>query len=85
MILHTFVISLPSLDMLGYFQVQAPGGFIFGGAIFYGGFFALPVAIDGLIHGGAYFWNFRVFLCIPVYRFLSQRKKQVVIEQTLIS
>ena len=41
--------------------------------------------LEGLIYGGAYFRNFRVFLCIPVYRFLSQRKKQVVIEQTLIS
>ena len=37
------------------------------------------------VHGGAYFRNFRVFHCIPVYRFVSQRKKQVVIEQTLIS
>ena len=43
----------------GNFQVQAPGGLIFGG------FFALRVwgglYLEGLIHGAAYFRNFTVF------------------------
>ena len=52
----------------GNFQVQAPGGIIFGRAI-YGGSFALPVwgayiwkglSMEGPIHEGAYFRNFTV-------------------------
>ena len=69
MILHTFVISLPSLDMLGYFQVQAPGGFIFGGAIFYGGFFALPV--EELIFGILEYF----FVYLYTVFFLKERNK----------
>ena len=43
-----------ALFYLVIFQVQAPGGLIFGGAI-NGGFFALPVG--GLIFGGACTWR----------------------------
>ena len=38
-----------------------PGG---GGLILNEGFFALPV-LGGLIHGGAYFRNFTVYICFP--------------------
>ena len=65
------------------FQVQAPGGLYLEGRYFTEG--CLRYQFEGLIFGGAYFRNFRVFHCIRVYRFVSQRKKQVVIEQTLIS
>ena len=45
------------------FQVQAPGGLIFGGAI-QRRVFALPawggLYLEGLIHGGAFFRNFTV-------------------------
>ena len=43
----------------GNFPSTSSLGLIFGGAIYNGGFFALPVS--GLIHGGAYFRNFTVF------------------------
>ena len=49
----------------GNFQVQAPGGLIFGGAI-NGGYSCIlcydfgGLYLEGLIHGGAYFWNFMV-------------------------
>ena len=43
------------------FQVQAPGGLIFGGAIQRRGFCVTGLGslyLEGLIHGGAYFRNF---------------------------
>ena len=51
----------------GKFQVQAPGGLIFGGATSRGFFRGFCVTIlgglylEGLIHGGAYFRNFTVY------------------------
>ena len=39
----------------GNFQVLAPGGLIFGGAIYRGGF--LRYEFRGLIFGGAYTWR----------------------------
>ena len=52
-----------TLYLRAIFQGQAPRGLIFG-AQFNGGFFVLPVwgglYLEGLIHGGAYFWNFLV-------------------------
>ena len=52
-----------TLYLRAVFQVQAPGGLIFVGAIQNGGFFALRV-LEGLIHGGAYFWNFTVWCSV---------------------
>ena len=43
----------------GNFQVQAPGGLIFGGAHLAKGF--LHFEFGGLIFGGAYFQNFTVY------------------------
>ena len=47
------VFALFYLVFEGNFQVQAPGGLIFGGAIYR--------EFGGLIFGGAYFRNFTVF------------------------
>ena len=44
----------------GNFQVQAPGGLIFGGAISRKVF--CVTSLGGLIFGGAYFRNFTVFM-----------------------
>ena len=47
----------------GNFQVQAPGGLIFGGAIKRRVFCVTSLGglyLEGLIHGGAYFRNFTV-------------------------
>ena len=49
------------------FQVQAPGGLIFGGAISQKVFDVTSLGglnLEGLIHGGAYFQNFTVYLTI---------------------
>ena len=49
----------------GNFQVQAPGGLIFGGAIKRRVFCVTNLGglyLEGLIHGGAYFRNFTVFV-----------------------
>ena len=49
----------------GNCQVQAPGGGLYLEGCFNGGFFALRVWgawLERLIHGGAYFQNFTVFL-----------------------
>ena len=43
----------------GNFQVQSPGGLIFGGVFSVTSFGGLY--LEGLIHGGAYFRNFTVF------------------------
>ena len=46
------------------FQVQAPVGLIFGGAIEPRVFCVTGLGslyLEGLLHGGAYFWNFTVF------------------------
>ena len=51
----------------GNFQVQAPGGLIFGGAISRKVFWVTSLGglyLEGLIHGGAYFRNFTVYLTI---------------------
>ena len=48
----------------GNFQVQAPGGLIFRGAIQQRVFCVTGLGglyLEGLIHGGAYFQNFMVF------------------------
>ena len=48
----------------GNFQVQAPGGLIFGGAIQWRVFCVTSLGglyLEGLMHGGAYFRNFSVF------------------------
>ena len=58
----------------GNFQVQAPGGLIFGGAISRRVFCVTSLGglyLEGLIHGGAYFRNFTVFffaqnMCITI-------------------
>ena len=47
----------------GNFQVQVPGGLIFGGAIKQRVFWVTSLGglyLEELIHGGAYFWNFMV-------------------------
>ena len=47
----------------GNFQVQAPGGLIFGGAILRRVFCVISLGglyLEGLRHGGAYFRNFTV-------------------------
>ena len=47
----------------GNFQVQAPRGLIFGGVIQWRFFCVTSLGglyLEGLIHGGAYFWNFTV-------------------------
>ena len=47
----------------GHFQVQAPGGFIFGGAIERRVFCVTSLGglyLEGLMHGGPYFRNFTV-------------------------
>ena len=55
-----------TLYLRAIFQVQAPGGLIFGGAIqrrvftYLGGLY-----LEGLIHGGAYFRNFTVSDLLP--------------------
>ena len=57
----TFLLCF-SLHLRAIFQVQAPGGLIYGGAI-YRGFFVFGLGglyLEGLIHGGAYFRNFTV-------------------------
>ena len=50
----------------GNFQEQAPGGLCSEGW-FNGRFFVLRVwgayILEGLIHGGAYLWNFMVYCC----------------------
>ena len=56
----------------GNLQVQAPGGLIFGGAIKRRAVFALRVLgglyLEGLVHGGAFFWTLTVFsLVISLY------------------
>ena len=48
----------------GNFQVQAPGGLIFGGAISRKVFCVTSLGglyLEGLIHGGAYFRNVTVY------------------------
>ena len=52
-----------NLYLRAIFQVQAPGGLIFGGAILRRVFCITGLGclyLEGLIHGGAYFWNFTV-------------------------
>ena len=52
-----------ALYLRAIFQVQAPGGLIFGGAIQRRVFCITGVVVfylEGLIHGGAYFRNFAV-------------------------
>ena len=56
--------------------VQAPRGLYFEGR-FYGEFFALPVRgayLERLIHGGAYFRNFTVF--VPRWVTLSEKSQE---------
>ena len=52
----------------GNFQVQAPPGGLYLEGQFNGGFFALRVwgayILEGLIHGGAYFRKFTVYIYI---------------------
>ena len=46
------------------FRVQVPGGLIFEGAISQKVFCVTSLGglyFEGLIHGGAYFWNFTVY------------------------
>ena len=53
-----------TLYLRAIFQVQAPGGLIFGGAIQRRDFCVTGLGglyLEGLIHGGAYFRNFTVF------------------------
>ena len=53
-----------TLYLRAIFQVQAPGGLIFGGAIQRTVFCVTGLGglyLEGLIHGGAYFQNFTVF------------------------
>ena len=65
------VFPLFSFVFEGNFPSTSPlGAFIFGGG-FNGGFFMLPVW--GLIHGGAYFWNFTV---APITTFLGLVESQ---------
>ena len=50
--------------MRAFFQVQVPGGLIFGGAILRRVFCVSGLGglyLEGLIHGGAYFRNFTVY------------------------
>ena len=56
-----------TLYLRAIFQVQAPGGLIFGGAIQRGVFCVTGLGglfLEGLIHGGSYFRNFTVFIFI---------------------
>ena len=53
-----------TLYLRAIFQVQAPGGLIFGGFFSY--------QFGGLIHGGAYFQSFMV--CIKLICFISTTK-----------
>ena len=46
-------------------NISSPGGGG-GGLIFNEGFFALPV-LGGLMHGGAYFRDFTVYICFPFH------------------
>ena len=57
-----------SLYLRAIFQVQAPGGLIFGGAIERTVFCVTSLGglyLEGLIHGGAYFRNFTVIYYFP--------------------
>ena len=47
-------------------NISSPGGGGGGGLIFNEGFFALPV-LGGLMHGGAYFRDFTVYICFPFH------------------
>ena len=67
----------------GNFQVQAPGGLIFGGAISQKVFDVTSLGglnLEGLIHGGAYFRNFTaigitLFHCYPALFDKTKRSK----------
>ena len=59
----------------GNILVQAPGGLYLEGR-FNGGFFALPVW--GLVHGGAYFWNFMVYYENKLSRFHSLKQPVIL-------
>ena len=56
-----------TLYLRAIFQVQAPGGLIFGGAIQRRVFCVTGLGslyLEGLIHGGVYFRNFKVYYLI---------------------
>ena len=58
-----------SLYLRAIFQVQAPGGLIFGGAIERTVFCFTSLGglyLEGLIHGGAYFRNFTVIYIFQI-------------------
>ena len=59
------VFALFCLHLRAIFQVQAPGpgAYIWRGDLTYG---FLSCRFGGLIHGGAYFWNFTVFSKAPI-------------------
>ena len=56
------VFTLSYLVFEGNFQVQAPEGLILGGAIKWRVFSLEGLYLEGLIHGGACFRNFAVFI-----------------------
>ena len=58
------------------FQVKAPGGLIFGGAILRRVFCVTSLGglyLEGLIHRGAYFRNFTVFYYYQFFPNISER------------
>ena len=59
----TVLLSL-TLYLRGNFQLQAPGAYIWRGDLTEGFNFCVTslggLYLEGLIHGGAYFWNFSV-------------------------
>ena len=70
--IYRFCFNLLYFVFEGNLQVQAPGGLIFGGAIKRRAVFALRVLgglyLEGLVHGGAFFWTLTVFsLVISLY------------------
>ena len=52
----------------GNFRVQSPPGLVFGGRGELSEGFCVTILgglyLEGLIHGGAYFWNFTVFIIL---------------------
>ena len=55
----------------GNFQVQDPGGLIFGGAISRKVFCVTSLGclyLEGIIHGGAYFRNFMLYIIYLIFQ-----------------
>ena len=68
-----------TLYLRAFFQVQAPGGLIFGGPIYRRVFCVTGfkgLYLEGLIHGGAYFRNITV-CSFTLYRLALRRRKNL--------